>query len=107
VWFEIMAILVLVVVSALVVTGFILMYKKWDRWSSSISIGILLCVPVLFYFGIVLILTINGGIGGAPSGWLVAITLLLCITLLVTTIVAVCVILRRIAKWIVKTWKRV
>ena len=89
------------VLSAFAVAGgCITIYKKWDNWSASISMGILLCVPVLLYLVLVLVLIFNGGIGGTPSFGLVVFVYLFLFTIVMISIVAVGIISRRIIKTI-------
>jgi len=99
------AILVLMafIVIAFVVGGFIVISKKLDNWPIFILIGILICMPVLFYLWLFLFVLITGGIGGTPPGWQMIIILLLLLALLVITMVAIGIILKRIIKTIIKT----
>ena len=95
----VVALLAAVVLVALaVVGGFVTIYKKWDNWSASISIGILLCIPVLLYLLFMLVMLNTGGIGGTLSSWLSAVVLLSLFTLLMVSLVAIGIILRRIIK---------
>jgi len=94
----------IVLFAVVVVGGFIAIYKKWDNWSASISIGILLCVPILLYLLFLLVMLNTGGIGGTPSSWLVVVVLSLLFALLVISVVAVVIILRRVIKLIIKTF---
>jgi len=95
----VVALLAAIVLFALaVVSGFVTIYKKWDNWSALISIGVLLCVPVLLYLIFILVMLNTGGIGGTLSSWLVIVVLLSLLVLVVVSVVAVGIILRRIIK---------
>jgi len=51
-------------IALFVARGFVLMYKQWDKRSATISVGILLCVPVLLHLLFQFVVLITGGIGG-------------------------------------------
>jgi len=89
-----------------VVVGLIVIYKKWDNWSTSISIAILLSVPVLLYLVFIFAMFNTGGIGGTPSLWLIIVVSLSLFALLVVSVVAVGLILRRIIKVIINLCKK-